>query len=167
MRDAAGKIQKRFRWADAVVLLLAICLFFGALGYYLYSKREPSERVELLCSLLISGVEASEWKSYGDQWMQVGSPLYSSNGTVILGYVEEIRSREHLRLTIRDGEPVWEAHPFLEDLEITVRMSATYRQGDGLRVGDLRIAAGGRGDFRVGKLLAGAQILEVWEVQLG
>ena len=165
MRDAAKEKQKRFGWEDAVALFLAILMFLGALVYYRYSKREPPETVELICVLLISGLDVHDWEVYGNHWVQIGEPLYSSNGTVILGYVEEIHPREHLRLVIRDGEPIWEEHPFLVDLEISVRMSATYREGDGLRAGDLRIAAGGRGDFRFGDLLSGAQILEVREVK--
>ena len=157
--------QKRFRWADGIAFLLAVLLFLGAFGFYWYSKREPAESVELLCVFLISEMELRDWESYGNQWMQVGDPLYSSNGTVILGRLAEITRREHLRITVREDEPVWEVYPLLLDLEIVVRISATYREGDGLRAGDLRIAAGGWGDFRFGGLLASAQILEVREVK--
>ena len=155
----------RFRWADGIALLLAIALFLGALGFHWYSNRAPVEQTELVCLLLISGMEQRDWETYGDQWMQSGSPLRSSNGTVVLGTLETVTEREHLQALVRDGVPAWEAHPFFVDLEIEVRMSASYEIGDGLRVGDLRIAAGGRGDFYFGNLLAAAQILEVREVQ--
>ena len=164
MSHGIERERRRFRWADAIALLLAVLLFLGASGFYWYSRRKSAESVELLCVFLISGMELRDWETYGNQWMQEGDPLYSSNGTVILGRLVEISQREHLKLTVREGEPVWVAHPFLTDLEIVVRISVAYRAGDGLRAGDLRIAAGGRGDFRFGGLLAGAQILEVREV---
>ena len=164
MSHGTDRGRKRFRWADAIALLLALLLFLGALVFYWCSRRKPAESVELLCVFLISGMELRDWEAYGNQWMQVGDPLYSSNGTVILGRLAEVVQREHSVLTVRDGESVWEAHPFLMDLEIAVRISATYRGGDGLRAGDLRIAAGGYGDFRFGDLLASAQILEIREM---
>ena len=165
MNCSKRRKQKGIQWADAIALSLAMLLFLGALGYYWYSKREPAEQVELQCALLISGLERTDWETYGDQWMKEGDHLYSSNGTVMLGRLERVEAREHFRIAVRDGEAVWEAHPFLTDVEVTVRISATHRAGDGLRTGDLRIAAGGRGDFRFGGLLAGAEILEVREVE--
>ena len=156
--------SRRFRVADGIALALAIALFLGALGYYWYSKREPLERAELVCVLLISAVDRVDWECYGAQWFRVGDPFYRSNGTAILGYLERIEERPHLQLTVRDETALWEAQPFLLDLEIEVKISATHRTGDGWRAEDLRIAAGGKGDFRFGNLLSSAEILEVREV---
>lgn len=162
----SGKSRRQRKWgqlADMVSLLLAAVLFFSALVYYFYSKRETDERVELTCVFLISDVEQADWERYGDQWFSIGDPIYSSNGTVRLGYLDAVEKRPSLHLTVHEGVPAWESHPFLIDLEVVVKMSATYRTGDGLRTGDLRIAAGEIGDFRFGDFLTDAQILEVRE----
>ena len=54
----------------------------------------------------------------------------------------------------------------LLDLRVTVAAFAKKREGDGWRTGDVRIAAGMRGDFRVGAYLAErATLLSVWGVE--
>ena len=148
---------------DWLILLLSFLLCFGALGYHLYSRREISESREVQGVFLISGAERSLWETSGDDLIRVGDLLRSENGTVILGTVEKIERIEHLRATVRDGTPVWEAHPFLTDLEITVRMKVTEKSGDGLRAGDLRMAVGGTGNYRFGTYLARSEILELRE----
>ena len=155
--------ERRFRIADWVALILAIVVFLGALCYYAYSKRTPVERAELICVFWVTGIEVADWSAYRSQWVRVGDRLYSSNGVFALGTLESVSQKPHLQLTVRDSEPTWEAHPYLVDLEISVRISATYRADDGLRAGDLRIAAGERGEFRFGNLLTEAEILEVRE----
>ena len=53
-------------------------------------------------------------------------------------------------------------HRELADLEITVKMSGHQREGQGIRVKDIRIAAGGKGNFRFGSYFAsGVEILSV------
>ena len=42
-------------------------------------------------------------------------------------------------------------------------MTVTRREGDGLRAGDLRIAAGGSGNFRFGGYLSHADLISVKE----
>lgn len=153
------------RLGDWIVLLLALLICLGALGYYLYSRGETMESREVKCVFLISGAERALWEERGEELIREGDHLRSENGTVILGTVEKIERKEHLRATVRDGAPVWEAHPFLTDLEITVEMTVTEKAGDGIRAGDLRIAAGGTGNFRFGTYLARAEILELMEAE--
>ena len=155
-----------FRVIDWLLVLLSAVILLGAIGFYRYSKREIDRRYDVICVFLISGIERDDWEVFGGEWFRTGDPLRSSNGTVILGYLESAEEKPHWKPTVQEGEAVWSEHPFLTDLEVAVRMTVTYREGDGLRAGDLRIAAGERGDFRFGTLLTGAEIVEVREVEL-
>ena len=166
MKDSAvGNGKCGWSLGDFLLLFLALVLFFGALGYHLYAKKEQTEAMEVICVFRISQMERDDWEQYGKDWIFRGAPLRSENGTVVLGYVEEIAEKPCLRAMVRDGEAIWEAHPFLKDLEITVRMQASLKEGDGVRVGDLRMAAGGRGCFRFGGLLRSAELVEIREVE--
>ena len=63
---------------------------------------------------------------------------------------------------MRDGRVVFTEVPDRVQLVVTVKANAVVRDGDGLRVGDIRIAADGMGDFRIGGYLAeGARVLSV------
>lgn len=155
--------ERRLRTGDWVILLAAILICLGALGFYLYSERKADMSHEITCVFLISAVERSAWESEGENWIALGDRLRSENGTVVLGTVERIEEKEHVRATVRKGKPVWESHPHLIDLEITVRMQVTERTGDGLRAGDLRMAAGGRGSYRFGRYLAPAELVALEE----
>ncbi len=163
MNRSSDRQIRSSRRLDWLAVLLAVAVLISALGYYLYSKRESKESFEVTCVFLISSVERQAWERYGNSWIQEGAPLRSENGTVILGYVDAVAEYPHMRATVRDGNPAWEAHPDLMDAEITVRMTVTYREGDGLRAGDLRIAAGSRGNFRFGNYLTQAELISVRE----
>ena len=164
MNRAFGATQERqLRTGDWVILVVAILICIGALGFYLYSERKADMSHEITCVFLISAVERSAWESEGENWIALGDRLRSENGTVVLGTVERIEEKAHVRATVRKGTPTWEAHPHLIDLEITVRMRVTERTGDGLRAGDLRMAAGGRGNYRFGRYLSPAELIVLEE----
>lgn len=155
--------DRRLRTGDWIILVLAVLICLGAIGYYLYSEREAPAVHEISCVFLISAVERSAWESGGADRIAVGDRLRSENGTVVLGTVEKIEPKEHVRATVRKGKPMWESHPYLIDLEITVRMQVTERAGDGLRAGDLRMAAGGKGNYRFGQYLTSAELVALEE----
>ena len=163
MNHSTDRRRRNSRRMDWIVLLLALAVLIAALGYYLYSKKESRESFEVVCVFLIPSVERQDWERYGGEWIREGDPLRSENGTVRLGEIESVEAVPHLRATVRDGIPTWEPHPYLTDLEITVRMTVTRREGDGLRAGDLRIAAGGSGNFRFGGYLSHAELISVKE----
>ena len=83
---------------------------------------------------------------------------------MVLGSIETVTEKPHQRAVVRNGEVSWEAHPILTDLEITVRVQVSLREGDGARAGDLRMAAGSRGRYRFGGFLSAAELVEIREV---
>jgi hypothetical protein len=155
------KDRMTLRWWDLLTVSLAILFFLGALGFYFYSGRASSEKEEITCVLLITEVEKRAWEERGGEWIREGDPLRNQNGTVLLGEIEAVSARPHRYAAVRENTPSWEEHPYLVDLEVTVRMRARPKEGDGLRVGDLRIAAGSTGDYRFGGYLAKAELVEV------
>lgn len=157
-------VRRRIRGFDWSVIIGALVIFIASLSYYLYSERDTREVYEMDCVLLISAVERDAWDDYGGEWISERDQLRTENGTTVLGEITEVAELPHMRSAVRNGVPSWEEHPYLIDLEVTVRMRLRGKSGDGLRVGDLRIAAGGRGNFRFGKLSAAAEILELREV---
>jgi hypothetical protein len=63
---------------------------------------------------------------------------------------------------LEDGRIVLAEDVTRADLEIRVSMSGFALEGEGIRVQDLRIAAGGSGSFRLGsRFLSGVEILSV------
>ena len=55
-----------------------------------------------------------------------------------------------MRAALDRDKVVFVAHPDRVDVDVTVRASGVARDGDGLRVSDIRIAAGASGGFRIG-----------------
>jgi hypothetical protein len=141
--------------------VLAFLLFLVALAFYLYSKHAPTEEEKITCVLRISEVDREMWETEGERLIRVGDSLRCQNGTVVMGTVETVSVIPHRYAAVRGEEPSWEDHPYLVDLEVTVEMRARSKEGDGLRVGDLRIAAGSTGEYRFGNYLARAELLEV------
>ena len=152
--------RRRVRRWDWVAVAVALLLFLGAAGFYLYTKRAPVEEVNVTCTLLISEAEGDLWVE-DDLPVCAGDLLRCQNGTVVMGEIEAVTVKPHLYATVIDGNPLWEEHPHLVDVEVTVRMQARGKAGDGLRVGDLRVASGGTGEYRFGRYLSRGEILEV------
>ncbi len=155
------KDRRSLQWWDWLTVGLALLFFIGALGFYLYSKRTPSGEEEITCVLLVSEVERSVWETQGESLIRVGDLLRCQNGTVIMGTVEEVRVKPHRYATVWNEKTSWEEHPYLLDVEVTVGMRVRPKDGDGLRVGDLRVAAGSVGEYRFGGYLARAELVEV------
>ena len=147
------------RW-DWVAIALALLLFFGAAGFYFYVKHSPIEAERITCTLLISGVERDAWE--GEEMpIRAGDLMRCQNGTVVMGEIEAVTLFPHLYATVLEGTPSWEEHPHLVDVEVTVGMQVRETEGEGLRVGDLRIAAGSMGEYRFGRYLSRAELVEV------
>lgn len=92
----------------------------------------------------------------------VGAAVRSENGTALLGSVQEVLVNGHVRPVVREGTVVFEEDTTRQDLYITVLGEAREREGDGLRISDIRIAAGESGTFRFGSFYAsGGSILSV------
>lgn len=146
-------------------LLLAVLAAGILLGVYLIRQRgqaaEPT--VEILYTVRLSSVDAAQTEN-GDfsTLIPSGASVTNETGTVSLGKVTEVRVRPHRTAAVRDGKVVMADVPDRVDLFISVRAWATAKTGDGLRVGDIRIAAGRAGDFRIGSFYAGgAEVVAV------
>ena len=156
--DKSGRL--RLNPLDWLLLgLILLGLLLGA--WYLWRQsRGAGERVELTVLLRLPAVERSLLES-ADGLFAAGSAVRNGNGTAVLGTVREVRVRERLLPAVREGGLVWAPDPQLADLEVTVRMTAQRQAGNGLRVQDLRIAAGGTGSFCLGNYFAAAAEI-VW-----
>ncbi len=151
----------RVTLADVLLILLALlAVLLG--GIYLYTRQKGEAEVELLCLLRVPSVERSLLEAHDEMLIPEGSVVRTENGTAELGVVREVRVLPHERAVLRDGEVKWLADEAVRDLEIVVRMRGIPRGSDGIRVKDLRIAAGGQGTFRIGNYLArSAELLSV------
>ena len=87
---------------------------------------------------------------------QVGERVRTANGATDLGSVLSVSVEPHLEAI--SGVGIAERAGMV-DLRVTVIASARKREGDGWRTGDVRIAAGMRGDFRIGAYLSNRAVV--------
>ena len=158
---ANEKDRRTLRWWDWLTAGVALLLFLGALAFYLYSKQTPAEQEVITCVLLISEVERAAWEKEDEIPIRVGVPVRNQNGTALMGTVKDVLVKPNYYAAVREENPSWEEHPFLFDVEVTVEMRVRPREGEGLRAGDLRVAAGSVGEYRFGGYLARAELVEV------
>lgn len=155
--------EKRMRvtWVDVLLLLLAFSAFVSGVIYLRWSRNTAAEK-EIRCLIRVPCVERSLLELHGGELIPRGSAVWTENGTAELGWVREIRVLPHRRAVLREGAVSWESDEERVDLELTVVMRGVLREGDGIRVKDLRIVAGGKGNLRIGPYLAsGSEILSV------
>ncbi|MBQ9131707.1 MAG: DUF4330 family protein [Clostridia bacterium] len=162
------KMEKSLRISPADVLLALLVLTAVLLGGgYLWKRRgeaRPTVTVTYLLRLPSREAELLEGERGILSQMPKGAAVCSQNGTASLGTVTDRRVEQVLRPAVRDGEAILLEDPFHRHLYVTVTGQGIRRPGDGLRIRDIRIAAGMRGDFRIGGYLAeNADILAVWE----
>lgn len=150
--------------ADWLILLAVI----GVGLFFTLRVRAERQRVELTqtvrYTVLAEGVPTDVADANGgwEELIARGASVTTATGTAQLGRVERVRVSPSLSATVRDGRVTLVEAPDRVDVYVTVRAEATVREGDGLRVGDIRIAAGSTGDFRLGAYLAGgARIVSV------
>ena len=160
--------QEGLRWnlADTLLVLLVLAALV-AVGVYLWQRRGrslPTVAVTYLLRVPDREVELLEGEEGILAHIPQGAAVYSQNGTARLGTVERVWVEPSMRPSVRDGLPTVTEDPFHRHLCVTVRGNGLQRAGDGLRIRDIRIAAGMRGDFCLGGYFAeNAEILAVWE----
>ena len=146
----------RMSWIDWLILPALLLLIFVGWKYWLSRRSASIPNLDMTYTVLVSGVDDrialtnGGWKDL----IPVGARITSENGTAELGRVTALEIKPHMVATVSDGRIEFIPSLGFSDLEITVRAKATRRNGDGLRVQDIRIAAGVSGDFRVGGFLA-------------
>lgn len=154
--------RKKLNGMDYILIFLALVLIAGAGGYAWYRLRAPEAEQEFICVLRIPAVERADWEAYGASMVMEGCKVRSENGTVVLGTVRSVELQPHMQAVVEQETVVWRELPALADIELEVRMMGALRPGSGVRVKDIRIAAGGRGSFRFGGYFAaGTEILSV------
>ena len=153
----------RFGWVDWGILLLLCAVVFVGVYVWRIGKNQNGEMAELVYVLCVPDLNERE----GTQALsEEGSIVMNQNGTQELGKVIAKESRPVQRAVVSNGAVVFVAVPNKQELLIWVQATASQKEGDGFRVGDIRIAVGKRGDFRVGGLFASnASIVRVEEAQ--
>ena len=159
------KEEKRagFSWVDWLLLgLLIAALSLG--GFYLYSRVKGAAKQSIVVEyeLLISNIETP---TDADPTVPilVGTRVCSENGTTDLGEVRSVSVRPHLSAVLYDdGSLAMEEVEGRADLLVIVRAYGEDHANEGLRVNDIRIAAGSFYTVRIGQYLAvGAELLWV------
>lgn len=150
--------KRRFVWVDWLILF---ALLLGGVAVALrvrHSVRSAEATQPIVYTLAFSADAELSWESL----VTVGATVTTANGTATLGEIAAVEERPLRTPLVRDGRVVFVEIPDRMQLVVTVKANAVVREGDGLRVGDIRIAADGVGDFRIGSYLAeGARVLSV------
>ena len=156
MRDTETVGRGRLGVLDWVILALLFVLIFGGGTWYLLRQRGRSgEERTVYYTVRIYDVErtlASEERL--DALIPRGCAVFSENGTARLGFAESASILSKRVAGVRDGEVVFAISPDLVDIDVRVRCTCVWREGDGLRADDVRIAAGESGTFRFGGFYA-------------
>ena len=164
-KDRDGKSGRN--WFDRVLFLLlagGIILAFFAVRYL--RTHDRSEWGTLTYTVQLSNVDV---RAYGEDStiLREGDRVRSQNGTVVLGTVTSLERRPHRETVVENGTLSTVELPTRADFLITVTASASRRSGDGIRVGDIRIAAGSEMTIRVGDFLASSVVVTRvdWEAE--
>ena len=148
-----------FSWLDWMILVIVVLIGAGV-GLFLYQGRtdvpEPLTMTYVLAVTLPQDATAS-----GAAPFAVGARVSNERGSQSMGIVVAVHGRPVLQPSVRDGTLVFIERDDRREWLVSVR-AATEMDRDGmLRVGDVRIAAGLSGDFRIGdRMASGARI--VW-----
>ncbi len=164
MRNGELADNKKMSALDWGILALIVLLLGVAAVWYFQRGSGAGETREIRYTVRVSGVDVEGAES---EFLPIGrgDTVRSENGTLELGYIESVAVRQSRTAAISKGEIVFSEVPGRVDVDVSVRGTALYLEGDGLRVSDVRIAAGVKGDFRLGGYYAkGATVIFVTEV---
>lgn len=151
-KNAHTSDRKRLNWVDWAILgtlFLGLMVAFFALRTVIGGSDGADG--EVFYTVLISNVDET---LFGAEAITVGVPVRSANGTVTLGSVTSWRREGHREATVKDGIVTSVTHPDRFDYYVTVSGEGVAKTGEGIRVGDIRIAAGMPVSLRVGGFFA-------------
>ena len=143
--------KKSFTWVDRAILLLVAAIFLLSLGYWRVQKNAAKAEVWVNYRISIA-FSPSEYSADVQQLVPIGAMVLNENGTVEMGRVEAVSVRPVWRAVLQNREVRFVKEHDRGELIVSVGAWATQKEGDGFRVGDIRIGAGGVGSFRIGKL---------------
>ncbi len=153
--------ERRFSKVDwFICFLLALAIGIGA--FYVSDRLGNGGKTqEITYTVVIYEMDVRE----ADMWirrLRTGASVVSENGTATLGTVVQCSRRAHLQAVARQDRVQILPTPEKVDLYLTVRAMATEKEGDGIRVQDIRFCAGRSGSFRIGGYyVKNAQIVSV------
>ena len=136
-------LKKRRRFSLADLLILILVLLFLSLVFLIFYRRmaaEGEKKETVYYHVLLSSIDATLFPS--SEVINVGATVRNENGTAILGSVTKVILEPHLEVRT-DGRRVQILeNPSKYDLLVHVSCEAVEKEGQGIRVNDIRIAAG-------------------------
>jgi hypothetical protein len=159
-----GMERGTFSALDALWILLGVILLVLLFLFLLPTLGTSGEPYEVRYVLRVRDVDPLMVGEDAEALIPPGSGVYSENGTAALGRVERVESAPQMRARVTSGELVFEEATDAVILEITVLGKATLAEGDGVRISDVRIAAGSIGSFRLGSFYAARAAVTAVEV---
>lgn len=159
MRSERSDGERVFSAMDALRILL-VTVFSVLLFVCLLSMRgEARDAREVRYALRVYGVDPDACMGDPVSVIPVGAQVYNENGTAHLGTVEAVFARAEMRAVVREGGIAFVPMEDRMILEVTVRGEGRARRGDGIRISDVRIAAGSVGTFRLGGYYAARAVI--------
>ena len=149
--------RKQFGIFDWGILTLVAALV--ALGAFLFWKKSETVPPEVTIECVFRLPASAEKPN-----IAVGDSVRNENGTVMFGKITNISERPYQTVFLQEGQAVYQAVEGMQEIELTVRMTA--RKGEDYRVGDIRVSAGAQGTYRLGNtLVSGVRNISVKEVE--
>ncbi len=146
--------KSRLSGVDWAIILLMLILVIGGAFFVYRSLIGTQNATTISYRICLSGLSDEEGQGIWRKRLTMGAPVYSENGTAFLGTLIAVEIREHKDVTLVENEIKTVNVPQKYDVFVTVKAEATLQAGNGFRVSDIRIAAGGNGTFRIGSYYA-------------
>ena len=157
--------SKGLNWLDwsllALAVLSVVCGFF--LVRWL-SGDAVGQEVSVVYTVTVPEIDTQLYE--GGDLFSVGERVTSQNGTAPLGEIVELKTKPHRRMLVRGGKIEITEEEGVVDYVVTVRSTGHRRDGDGVRIGDIRVAAGMHLTIRIGGFYAQNGMVSTvqWEV---
>lgn len=158
-----SKPNKILNWFDFFLIILFLLFAVTAfLTNAWLEDRSEGEAGRVVYTVLLNELEASvDVPSH----LSDGEAVKNENGTLSLGEIVAVEAKAHQVPDAQGGRVVFVPSSEYVDYYVTVSSNAVRRKGDGIRIGDVRIAAGDGMHLRFGAFMHyGARIIHVrWE----
>ncbi len=143
--------KKRLSGVDWAIILMTVLLLTAG-GLWLWrSLSFAGEVTRIRYTIRLKNMDEEIFESAWRTRLIPGVSVTSANGTLPLGTVISVSQKPHLSPTVQDGRALAVSVAGRVDIDVTVEAEATFTAGNGVRVSDIRIAAGDTGSFRVGE----------------
>ena len=164
MKRVKNQDRKRLSWLDWLLIgLLAVAAVGGFFAVRYVLDQTDGANGECLYTVRVAAVDPM--RDRYEELFSVGSAVRSQNGTLRLGEVTEVRREPHRVSYVQEGEIAFAEQIGIYDYYVTIKSASRKRAGDGIRVSDVRMAAGMTLSLRIGDaLVEGVQVIFVeWE----